>query len=97
MREKTPNCSRFLEKTGGGIHLHLGIAVVTLVVLHLAVNWKGMSKIVLGSRRRLSVTAIAVGVFIIVGLLFAPIQGGGKGTNGEEEHHEAAEHEVEDD
>jgi hypothetical protein len=34
---------------------------------------------------------------MIVGLLFAPIQGGGMGTNGEEKHHEAAEHEVEDD
>ena len=80
----------------GEIHLWLGIAVVTLVVFHLALNWKGMSKIVLGGRLWSSVTTIAVGVIMIVGLLFAPIQGG-RVTNGEEKHHAAAEHEVEDD
>ena len=66
------------------------------MVFHLALNWKGMSKIALGGRLWTSVTTIAVGVIMIVGLLFAPIRGG-RVTNGEEKHHAAAEHEVEDD
>ena len=81
----------------GEIHLWLGIVVVALVGFHLALNWRKMSKIVLGGRLWTSVTTIAVGVVMIVGLLLAPIQGGGKVTNGEGKHYEAAEHEVEDD
>jgi hypothetical protein len=81
----------------GELHLWFGIAVVALVGFHIALNWRKTSKIVLGSRLWTSVTTIAVGVIMIVGLLFAPIQGGGKVTNGEGKHHEAAEHEVEDD
>ena len=71
--------------------------MVALAGFHSALNWRKMSKIVLGGRLWTSVTTLAVGVVMIVGLLLAPIQGGGKVTNGEGKHYEAAEHEVEDD
>jgi hypothetical protein len=64
----------------GEVHLWFGFAVVALVVFHLVLNWKWMSKVVLGGRLWPSVATIAVGVLMIVGLLFAPIQGGENGT-----------------
>jgi hypothetical protein len=58
----------------GEIHLWFGIAMVALVVFHLALNWRRVSKAVLGGRRWISVTVIALGVLMTVGLLFAPTQ-----------------------
>ena len=74
-----------------------GFAVVALLGFHLALNWRKMTKVVLGGRLWKSMTTIAVGIVMIFGLLFVPIHGGGKVTKGEQEHYEAAEHEEEDD
>ena len=81
----------------GEIHLWFGIAVVALVVFHLVLNWKVMSKVVLGGRLWISTTTIAVGVIMILGMLFAPIQGGEKEAHGKAKQHEAGEKEEEDD
>jgi hypothetical protein len=56
----------------GEIHLWFGIAMVALVMFHLALNWRRVSKADLGGRRWISVTVIAIGVLMTVGLLFAP-------------------------
>lgn len=81
----------------GEMHLWLGIAAVAFVVLHLMLNWRWMSKVIFGGRVWTSLAAIAVGVTMIIGLLFAPIQGSEKDRYGESKQYATEEHEEEDD
>jgi hypothetical protein len=65
-------------ETWGEVHFMLALAVIALVVAHLALNWAWIRNL-LTRLRWPTLVCLAAGLAVIALVLVAPVSGGGKG------------------